>query len=263
MGFGARDCCPGDGHPGHHPVPLSAYLDNVEALYAKKNKIKNAAANKSLAPGGSIVWVTTTPHATMSGYIVCGLEGPSFNACIDEHNAAAITLLSTKPNVVVSDLGAAVTAVCGTNYSTCNLQRWRDTQFTSAGKQLCAVNLAHTVAPLIGPKWHDLTSTSGGESVTECHTESVSRPALHSDLVIVCISVATVAATATAAFLLLKFKAGSRRCSAASSADDDDDGAGSDFDCDGARSDFDCDDLPLLKMGTRRAPPPPLKLPPI
>ena len=36
MGFGARDCCPGDGHPGHHPVPLSAYLNNVKPSMQKK-----------------------------------------------------------------------------------------------------------------------------------------------------------------------------------------------------------------------------------
>ena len=57
--------------------------------------------------------------------------------------------------MVVCDLNAAVTAVCGKGYGKgeCNLQRYENVHFTDAGKQFCAIEVAHTVAPLLAPKW--------------------------------------------------------------------------------------------------------------
>ena len=44
----------------------------------------------------------------------------------------------------------AVVAVCGKNYGKddCNLQRYENVHFTDAGKQFCAIEVAHTVAPV-------------------------------------------------------------------------------------------------------------------
>ena len=104
INFGIHDCCPGgDGRPAGQNVPLPEYLKNLGAIYE--------TASKALAPGGSIVWVTTTPHAVMDGYTDCGLAGGAFNSCIDDYNAAALTLMEQKPNVVVADLNAAVNQV--------------------------------------------------------------------------------------------------------------------------------------------------------
>lgn len=147
INFGIHDCCPGgDGRKPGQDVPKDEYVKNLDIIYT--------AASAALAPSGKIVWVTTTPHS-MYG-TDCSITGAQFNTCISDYNAAALSLLSSKPDVVVSDLNAAVTAVCGKNYETCNLQRWHNVHFTSAGKQFCAVELAKTVAPLLAPRWLQL-----------------------------------------------------------------------------------------------------------
>jgi hypothetical protein len=51
-------------------------------------------------------------------------------------------------------------------YDTCNLQRWHNVHFTTAGKQFCAVEVAHTVAPLLNTKWLKL-APNGGEITVE------------------------------------------------------------------------------------------------
>eukprot|EP00729_Bicosta_minor_P002814 gene2814-15504_t len=147
MNFGIHDCCPGgDGRAAGVNVPLSDYLSNLGKIYQ--------AASKALAPGGTIVWVTTTPHAE-GGDVPndCGITGAAFNTCIDTYNAAALKLMSVCSNVVVADLNSAVNAVCGKGYAACNLQRFHNVHFTTAGKQFCAVQVANVVAPLLAPKW--------------------------------------------------------------------------------------------------------------
>jgi len=146
INFGIHDCCPGgDGRAKGVAVPKADYIKNLQTIYD--------AAHASLAPNGSIVWVTTTPHSTTQAD--CGLTGTSFNQCIDDYNAAALQLLGDKTDVQVCDLNAAVVAVCGKGYGKggCNLQRYENVHFTDAGKQFCAIEVAHTVAPLLAPKW--------------------------------------------------------------------------------------------------------------
>jgi lysophospholipase L1-like esterase len=139
INFGIHDCAPGgDGRPNGTIVPEAAYVQNLGDIYAK--------ASKALAPGGKIVWVTTTPVSTSD-------PGVGFNTCVDTYNAAALKLLGAKSDVVVADLNAAVNKVCGKGYEDCNLQRWHNVHFTTAGKQFCAVEVANTVAPLLAPKW--------------------------------------------------------------------------------------------------------------
>ena len=110
-----------------------------------------AKASKALAPGGKIVWVTATPYSLAQPD--CGITGAQFNTCIDTYNAAAPELLGAKDNFVVADLDAAVNKVCGKGYDDCNLQRWHNVHFTTAGKQFCAVELASVAAPLLTPRW--------------------------------------------------------------------------------------------------------------
>lgn len=81
------------------------YIANLGSIYK--------TASDSLAPGGKIVWVSTTPVPTgqnQSG--TCGITGSAFNSCIDEYNAAALALLAPKPDVVVLDLNSAVNEMC-------------------------------------------------------------------------------------------------------------------------------------------------------
>ena len=60
----------------------------------------------------------------------------------------------------IMDLHGAVSTVCGEPYAKCNLQRWENVHFTDAGKQFCAVQVAHAVAPLVAPKWAVLQPTA-------------------------------------------------------------------------------------------------------
>lgn len=144
INFGIHDCCPGgDGRQPGVNVPLKDYVANLAIIYGK--------ASKALAPGGKILWVSTTPHSVAQPD--CGLTGTAFNQCIIDYNAAALKLLKSKPDVEVLDLNAAVNQVCGTGYSDCNLQLWHNVHFTTAGKQFCAVHVAAAVAPLLAPKW--------------------------------------------------------------------------------------------------------------
>ena len=65
-----------------------------------------------------MVWTTTTPiardfneHPAGAGHETC------HNSCITQYNAAALSVLKGKPQLIVNDLHAAVTSVCGTNFS--------------------------------------------------------------------------------------------------------------------------------------------------
>ena len=151
VNFGIHDCC-----PPKENVTKAQYLKNLGAIYE--------VAAAALAPGGKILWVSTTPVPTVGSApqsFTCGLSGSAFNGCVDDYNTAALALLGGKPNVEVLDLNAAVSDVCGKPYESCNLQRWHDVHFTSAGKQFCAVQVAHAVAPLLAPKWNRLCNATG------------------------------------------------------------------------------------------------------
>jgi len=149
INFGIHDCCPGgDGRPPGQNVPKAEYIKNLNTIFE--------AASGSLAPGGKIVWVTTTPVSNT--FPVCNLTGDAFNQCVDEYNQAALELAASRKDIVVADLNEAVRDVCGQDYATCNLQRYDNVHFTDAGKQYCAVVVAKAVAPLLGPKWNALTT---------------------------------------------------------------------------------------------------------
>ena len=156
MNFGIHDCCPPKAN-----VAQTWYVKNLGVIYE--------AARAALAPGGKILWVSTTPVPTADGAapqpFTCGRSGPDFNTCIDDYNAAALTLLGSKPDVKVLDLNGAVSAVCGKPYEACNLQLWHNVHFTTAGKQFCAVQVSHAIGPMLAPRWHTLcTACAEGDN---------------------------------------------------------------------------------------------------
>jgi hypothetical protein len=57
----------------------------------------------------------------------------------------ALVLFGSKADVGVLDLNEAVSTVCSKPYATCNLQQWQNVHFTTAGKQFCAVQVAHAI----------------------------------------------------------------------------------------------------------------------
>ena len=143
----------GDGRAPNVTVPKADYIHNLGLIFD--------AAAQALAPGGTILWVSTTPVPEGDGAPTCGISGTAFNSCVDDYNAAALTLLATKPHVQarVVDLNSAVHQVCGKGFRTCNLQRWHNVHFTDAGKQFCAVEVAAAIAPLLAPAWSRLWHT--------------------------------------------------------------------------------------------------------
>ena len=87
----------------------------------------------------------------------------SLSRCTDSNESvSALKLLGSKPDVMVLDLNAAVSTVCGKPYKTCNLQRWQNVHFTTAGKQFCAVQVAHAIAPMLAPGWHKTCTACTG-----------------------------------------------------------------------------------------------------
>ena len=127
----------------------TAYTANILAIY---NKIHAA-----LAPGGKVVWVTTTPIAANQstpspdkpfgpGNGKCyGVQ----DACVAAYNAAVLKLLGSKSDVVVADVYSAVKGVCGEHFQTCSLQHEHDVHPSGPGKQFLAIEVAATIAPLL------------------------------------------------------------------------------------------------------------------
>lgn len=54
--------------------------------------------------------------------------------------------------MVVADVYSAVLEVCGTDFQTCSLQHEHDVHPSGPGKQFLALEVAATVAPLLGAK---------------------------------------------------------------------------------------------------------------
>ena len=158
INFGIHDCC----GPKEN-VTKAQYIKNLGIIYS--------AAHTALAPGGKILWVSTTPVPTVGTApqaFTCQRSGADFNGCVDSYNAAALALLGSKPDVEVLDLNAAVSAVCGKPYAACNLQLWQNVHFTTAGKQFCAAQVAHAVAPLLAPKWDSLCKADAHHHSMTC-----------------------------------------------------------------------------------------------
>ena len=126
---------------------------------------------KALAPGGTVVWTTTTPIATDSR--VSHIDP----ACIPRRNSIAASALRDKPQLVVNDLYAAVTAVCGSNFKLgeCPIQNGGPAtagpnastatggmHFNAAGRQLTALVTAQAIVSQLGPGWARMNCSWAG-----------------------------------------------------------------------------------------------------
>jgi hypothetical protein len=98
--FGIHDCwC------GPECVNATAYKSNLEYIYT--------AASAALAPGGKVVWTSTTPIAQNCS--LHGPRGPCYGvqpACVANYNKIAFELLASKPDVLVNDVYNRVLDVC-------------------------------------------------------------------------------------------------------------------------------------------------------
>merc|ERR1711957_721171 len=115
---------------------------------------------QSIAPGGSVVWTSTTPIAQNCSHP--GEAGPCYGVqpeCVAQYNEIALELLGQEPSVVVNDLWAEVNAVCGVNFTSCSLQHFHDVHATAAGRQFTAIKTAQSIAPLLGPSWRRLAGS--------------------------------------------------------------------------------------------------------
>ena len=157
----ANESCSGN-------LPYGRQVSSVD--YEKNLQTVYATASSALNVGGKIVYVPTTPGGEAYASTVS-------NLCIRKVNAIAQRVLGHKPDVVFSDLHAAVDKVCGgSNYSSCKLQCNKNApcprgakgghHFQPAGRTFTAVVVAHAVAPLLGPRWMEfLHGLSHGATV--------------------------------------------------------------------------------------------------
>ena len=124
-------------------VNATAYKANLATIYD--------AAHAALAPGGKVVWTSTTPIATNCGSTKAP-RGPCYGVapeCVAEYNQIAADLLGGKPDVVINDVYNAVLGVCGAKFETCTLQHQHDVHPSGPGKQFLALELAATIAPYL------------------------------------------------------------------------------------------------------------------
>jgi hypothetical protein len=122
-------------------------VKNLQLLYTK--------ISAALKPGGTAVWVSTTPVASNcsaplpgkpfgSGHAPCyGVQ----DSCVRRYNSLAKQLLGAKSNVVIADLHSAVMGVCagggarpGAGFETCSLQHEHDVHPSGPGAVCDACN---------------------------------------------------------------------------------------------------------------------------
>lgn len=135
--FGIHDCW------AAQRVNETAYKANIAYIYS--------VASASLAPGGKVVWTSTTPIASNCGS-ASAPRGPCYGVqpkCIVDYNAIALEVLGGKPDVIVNDVYSAVIEVCGLGFETCSLQHEHDVHPSGPGKQFLAIELAATIAPFL------------------------------------------------------------------------------------------------------------------
>jgi lysophospholipase L1-like esterase len=116
---------------------------------------------QALAPGGTVIWTTTTPVATDWPGVAHHIDP----GCIPRRNAIVMSALGGKPRLVVNDLYGAVTAVCGAAFKLgdCPIQNGAPASSTSvatggmhfnaAGRQFTALVTAQTIVSQLGPGW--------------------------------------------------------------------------------------------------------------
>ena len=74
----------------------------------------------------------------------------SLDTQVPLYNAAAASALPT--DVLVNDLYAAVTDVCGEYYSSCDLQRPADVHYTAQGQEFLGTNVSAAIVATLAAR---------------------------------------------------------------------------------------------------------------
>lgn len=136
LSFGVDDCLIDASSNASSTSAASSYAADMGAVLR--------AARASLAPSGKVVWMTPAPAAATG-----------VRACADKQHAAAQTVLSAQPEVVVNDLRAVVSEVCD-DAAQCPLLATDGARCSTAGQQFAAVQTAQVIQPLLGPSWRHI-----------------------------------------------------------------------------------------------------------
>jgi hypothetical protein len=127
----------------HQYVPPKQYGENLERIFTM--------GKAGLAPGGKLIWSSTTPIA--SNCTGCG-DGTT-TAHVVEYNAIALQVfrqVTAGTTVgVVNDLHAEVNNVCGVNFTVCALQCYNNEHPSIPGAAFLGIKTAQTIAPFLNP----------------------------------------------------------------------------------------------------------------
>lgn len=124
----------------HQYVPPKSYGENLVRIFT--------AAKAALTAGGKLIWTSTTPIS--SNCTGCG-DGTT-TAHVVEYNAIARTAFENVvgPEIgLVNDLHGEVNAVCGVNFTVCNLQAYNNEHPSIAGAAFLGIKTAEIMLPYL------------------------------------------------------------------------------------------------------------------
>ena len=127
----------------HEHVPPKQYGDNLERIFTM--------GKAGLAPGGKLIWSSTTPIS--SNCTGCG-DGTTTDHVV-EYNAIALEAFNKVVGTtdgVVNDLHAEVNEVCGVNFKVCPLQDYNNEHPSIPGAAFLGIKTAQTIAPFLNPR---------------------------------------------------------------------------------------------------------------
>jgi len=105
-----------------------------------------------LAPGGKLIWSSTTPIS--SNCTGCG-DGTTMQH-VDEYNSIALDVFrrvtANSSAGVVNDLHEEVNSVCGVNFTSCALQCYNNEHPSIPGAAFLGIRTALTILPFLNPK---------------------------------------------------------------------------------------------------------------
>ena len=137
----------------HQYVPPKQYGANLQKIFEM--------GKAGLAPGGKLIWSSTTPIA--SNCTGCG-EGTT-TAHVVEYNAIALevfhTVVAGTAIGVVNDLHAEVNRACGVNFTVCALQCYNNEHPSIPGAAFLGIKTAQTIAPFLNPREKSMVPAGG------------------------------------------------------------------------------------------------------
>ena len=128
----------------HQRVPPAQYGENLQKIFTE--------GLGGLAPGGKLIWSSTTPIS--SNCTGCG-DGTTMQH-VDEYNSIALDVFrrvtANTTSGVVNDLHEEVNSVCGVNFTSCALQCYNNEHPSIPGAAFLGVRTALTILPFLNPK---------------------------------------------------------------------------------------------------------------